>query len=55
MEAKNWLFGNSFDFREVCNKAELEPCCVVQMAKNAIGMNNKNIFYINTSSLQGMA
>jgi len=39
MEAKNWLFGNSFHFRDVCNKAELDPKSVVQMAKDAIKMN----------------
>ena len=52
MEAKNWLFGNSFDFRDVCNKAELEPHSVVQMAKNAIEMNNANVFYIDNQFLQ---
>jgi hypothetical protein len=45
LETKNWFFGDSDDFREVCNKADLTPEEVVMMAKIAIGLNNSKFFY----------
>lgn len=46
LEAKNWLFGDSPHFRDVCNKAELSPEKVVEMARSAIEMNSDKIFYL---------
>lgn len=50
LEAKNWLFGNSTHFRDVCNKAELLPEKVIEMARDAIEMNNNKIFYIHKNN-----
>ena len=45
LEAKNWLFGDSFHFKDICNKAELAPEKVIKMARDAIEMNSNKIFY----------
>lgn len=42
IEAKNWLFGNSEDFFEVCFKGEIEPDYVVKTAKKVIRLNHLN-------------
>lgn len=38
IEAKTWLFGNSEDFRQTCLEADLDPKCVVRIAKEEIKM-----------------
>jgi hypothetical protein len=43
IEAKNWLFGDSQYFRDACFRAELLPQKVVQMARDAIQMNTKQL------------
>jgi hypothetical protein len=43
IEAKNWLFGDSQYFRDVCFRAELLPQKVMQMARDAIRMNKKRL------------
>lgn len=47
LEAKNWLFGNSSHFKDICNKAELSPEKVVRMARDVIEMNSNKIFYMH--------
>ena len=47
LEAKNWLFGDSSHFKDICNKADLSPEKVVKMARDAIEMNSDKIFYIS--------
>ena len=46
LEAKNWLFGNSQNFKDVCNRAELSPEKVVKMARDAIEVNSDKVFYL---------
>ena len=49
LEAKNWLFGDSLHFRDVCNKAELAPEKVVEIARSAIEMNSNKMFYLHNN------
>ena len=39
LEAKNWIFGNSKYFREVCDKADMNPEYIMKIAKKAIKVN----------------
>ena len=39
IEAKNWIFGNSEHFQEVCFLANVEPCFIVKITKDAIQLN----------------
>ncbi len=50
LEAKNWFFGNSADFRNTCSRAELEPEKVRKMARDAIEMNSNKIFYLYSNT-----
>lgn len=47
LDAKNWFFGKSKNFLEVCDKAELEPSEVREMARAAIELNSDVKFYLN--------
>jgi hypothetical protein len=40
-EAKEWIFGDSDYFKEVCHNAEMEPDFVVKIVKEAIKLNEK--------------
>ncbi len=43
LEAKIWIFGNSRDFQEVCQSAEIEPEFMIQIAREAIKLNSRKI------------
>jgi hypothetical protein len=40
LEAKNWIFGNSNYFKEVCYNAEISPDFMRQITKEAIRLNS---------------
>lgn len=40
LEAKNWIFGNSDYFKEVCYNAEISPDFMRQITKEAIRLNS---------------
>ncbi len=42
-EAKEWIFGNSRDFKEICYKAEIEPHFIIKLAKKAITIKKNKI------------
>ena len=35
LDAKAWLFGESKDFQEICFRADLEPCYVINVVRQA--------------------
>jgi len=39
IEAKNWIFGNSEYFQDVCCMANIEPSFVIKIAKEAIKLS----------------
>lgn len=45
LEAKNWLFGNTVHFLNICKRAELEPNEVIKLARVAISLNQSYQFY----------
>jgi hypothetical protein len=40
MEARDWIFGDSEDFKMICIEAGLEPSFVVKIAKETIKLHN---------------
>lgn len=42
LEAKNWIFGKSDYFQEVCHRAESHPDHVIRTAKKIIRLNYSN-------------
>lgn len=39
LDAKNWIFGNSLYFQQVCHYADIDPSMVIKITKRAINMN----------------
>ncbi|MDA9163410.1 hypothetical protein N9N97_00825 [Rickettsiaceae bacterium] len=39
IEAKNWIFGNSDCFRDICCVADMDPGFVIKVAREAIKLN----------------
>jgi hypothetical protein len=42
-EAKEWIFGHSEYFQEICLKANLEPFFVINLAKSAMNLHSSRI------------
>ncbi|GAB4169825.1 MAG: hypothetical protein Tsb006_7720 [Rickettsiaceae bacterium] len=42
LEAKQWLFGNSADFLDVCHRANSNPSHVIRTAKKIIRLNHES-------------
>ncbi len=43
VSARDWLFGNSNDFKEVCIRADLEPCFVVRTSRRIVRLHQAKV------------
>tara|TARA_B110000003_G_C16120774_1_gene327657 strand:- start:123 stop:494 length:372 start_codon:yes stop_codon:yes gene_type:complete len=46
LEAKNWIFGNSKYFQDVCNRAEINPENIMNITRKVIKLNLAKQQYI---------
>jgi hypothetical protein len=42
IEAKEWIFNNGIEFREICLEAGIEPFFVIKITKAIIKLHNNN-------------